>query len=60
MARLTEEEKKALLEAARRPVPRPPPVPLLPPEDFLAFATFASRFQTAPKPVRFGGKHWKL
>lgn len=60
MARLSEKEKTQLLAASRRKTPRPPPAPALSAPDFLAFATFASTFSPAPKPVRFGGRHWKL
>jgi hypothetical protein len=60
MARLSEREKRELKAAARRTAPRPPAAPLRTPVDFLAFATFASQFKSAPKPVRFGGDHWKL
>lgn len=61
MARLSDQEKAQLKEAAGRKSPRPPAPPVLPAEQFLAFATFASSLRkTATKPVRFGGSHWKL
>ena len=60
MARLSEQEKAALVAAARRKAPRPPRVPARRAEEFLAFATFASTIAPAPKPVRFVGRHWKL
>lgn len=60
MARLTEQEKIQLQLAAERKTPRQPPVPRMTPEQFAEFATFASQFSTAPKPVRFEGQHWKL
>lgn len=60
MARLTEQEKSQLLAATRRQSPRPPAVPLRPVQDFVAFATFASAFKSARKPVRFVGDRWKL
>jgi len=60
MARLSEREKVQLKTAARRKAPRPPPVSRQPAERFVAFASFASQFKPAPKPVRFIGEHWKL
>lgn len=60
MARLNEREKVQLKEAARRVAPRPPHVPTLSPQNFVAFATQASNLQPARKPLRFGGNHWKL
>lgn len=60
MARLSEQEKKQLRSATRRASPRAPKVPLRPVRDFVEFATFASTLNPAPKPVRFGGQHWKL
>jgi hypothetical protein len=60
MARLSDQEKGQLLAAARRKVSPPPPVPVRPADDFLAFASFASSLKPVPKPVRFGGAHWKL
>lgn len=62
MARLSEQEKAQLKEAAGRKSPRPPAPRVLTAEQFLAFATFASSLpkQLATKPVRFGGNHWKL
>ena len=61
MARLSDQEKNQLQEAARRQAPRPPAPPALPPESFLTFATFASGLaKPTTKPVRFGGRHWKL
>jgi len=60
MARLSAREKLQLTAAARRKMPRPPSVSRRPLEQFLAFASFASQFKPAPKPVRFGGEHWKL
>jgi len=60
MARLSEQEKSQLLAAARRQAPPPPRVPVRRPDDFLTFATFASSLKPIPKPVRFGGQHWKL
>ena len=60
MARLSEREKLQLQAAARRRTPRPPSIGRRPVPDFVAFASFASEFKPAPKPVRFGGNHWKL
>jgi hypothetical protein len=60
MARLTEIEKAQLLAAARRPAPRPPKPVLRPAADFVEFVSFASGLKPVTKPVRFGGKHWKL
>lgn len=60
MARLSPREKAQLKAAARRPTPRPPAPPAQPAERFVAFASFASQLAPAPKPVRFGGAHWKL
>lgn len=61
MARLSDEEKIQLKEAAGRKSPRPPAPPVLPAESFLSFAAFASSLtRHSTKPVRFGGSHWKL
>lgn len=60
MARLTEQEKKQMLDAARRKTERAPKAAPLLPESFIAFATAASALRPAPKPVRFTGEHWKL
>lgn len=60
MARLTKQEKMQLLDAAARKEPRAPQLPAASPAQFVAFATFASGFKSTPKPVRFGGSHWKL
>jgi hypothetical protein len=60
MARLSETEKAQLVAATRRNAPRPPRVPVLSAQAFVAFATFASTLKRAPKPVRFSGSHWKL
>lgn len=60
MAKLTEAEKSQL----RRPIPRAESGAevrrLASLRDYLEFATFASRFSRASKPVRFGGKCWRL
>lgn len=60
MARLSEQEKLQLKRAFDPKAPRPPRVPVRPVEQFLAFASFASELKPVPKPVRFGGDHWKL
>jgi hypothetical protein len=61
MARLTETEKRQLLEATtRRMEPAPPPAPPLSARAYVEFATFAARFARTPKPVRFVGDNWKL
>jgi hypothetical protein len=60
MARLSEDEKAQLLAAARRKTVRAPKPVARALRDFLEFATFASTFARAAKPVRFGGRHWKL
>lgn len=60
MARLTEEEKTEIRAAAERPRVVQPQVTKMSPAAYAAFATFASRLSRAEKPVRFGGKHWKL
>lgn len=60
MERLSEQEKEQLLAAARREPERAPKPAASSPDDFLAFATFASAFAPIVKPVRFEGKHWKL
>lgn len=60
MARLSEREKSQLKAAARQKAARPAAGSRHPVEQFLAFASFASQFKSAPKPVRFTGEHWKL
>jgi hypothetical protein len=61
MARLTDTEKRQLLEATtRRTEPAPPRAPRISMKAYVAFATFASRFARTPKPVRFVGDNWKL
>jgi hypothetical protein len=60
MARLTNDEKTQLLRGAAQKAPSPPRPADRPARDVLEFATFASSFKSAPKPVRFGGSHWKL
>ncbi len=68
MSRLTKEEIEALRAAAGGDFTQPP---LRPHERFVAptpeararfieFCTQASRFHKGVKPVRFGGRHWKL
>lgn len=68
MARLTDNERKALRELASQHREEPP---LTDDERFVAptaeararyirFATEACRFYKGDKPVRFIGKHWKL
>ncbi len=60
MARLSEPEKEQLRLAARRPAPLQPKLAPRPFRDFVEFATWMSSFKQVPKPVRFGGEHWKL
>lgn len=44
-----------------KPAPTAPPRPrMLSPRAFIEFATFASKFSRARKPVRFEGKFWRL
>lgn len=68
MARLTDQDREALLGGLRQSTAEPP---LSPEERFVAptveararyirFATQASRFFKGEKPVRFTGDHWKL
>ncbi|MCS3904399.1 hypothetical protein J2T55_002435 [Methylohalomonas lacus] len=68
MARLTNDERRALRELAAQQHDEPP---LTDDERFVAptaeararyirFATEASRFYRGDKPVRFVGNHWKL
>jgi len=61
MAKLDNTERQQL-QAPSRPgcaAPPPPPPPALAPREYVAFATFASRFLPATKPA-FGGRQWKL
>lgn len=68
MTRLTDQERRELIAAARQPFDNPP---LRPDERFVAptpearlryirFATQAARFYRGDKPVGFRGDHWKL
>ena len=60
MARLSEREKEQLLAAAQWKTARARKPVLRSPREFLEFATFASTFSRAKKPVRFQGTNWKL
>jgi len=68
MTRLTDQERAALRRLAGEDLRSP----ALAPEErhvaataeararYLVFATRASRFHRGEKPVRFGGRNWKL
>ncbi len=59
MATLTKTERRQLRR--KSPALPPPRWELRPVKEYVAFATFASRLQTAGKAGLIeGGKHWKL
>ncbi len=60
MARLTEIEKAQLLRPLKHAADKPSAPPVRSLRSYIEFATEAARFGSNSKPVRFGGKHWKL
>jgi len=59
MARLDSTERKQLRTPPRED--SSPPPALLPAREYVAFASFSSRFLPAGKPRPFArGRHWKL
>jgi len=60
MATLSEQEKAMFLQFVRGaalPTQRPP---ILPIAEYLRIISSLAKLPHAPKPVRFGGSHWKL
>lgn len=60
MTRLTEMEKTEMLRLRKQGASPPPALRRQSARSYIEFATFASRFNRAAKPVRFEGKCWRL
>ncbi len=60
MAKLSDIDKAQLRRPIKSAGQKPPPSPQVSVRAFAEFATFASRFNRARKPVRFDGQHWRL
>jgi hypothetical protein len=60
MARLSETDKVQLRRPIKPATPKATPLPQVSARAFAEFATFASHFNRARKPVRFEGRQWRL
>jgi hypothetical protein len=60
MAKLSPAERDALRRFAQLPPLQQPPPPVLSFMDYLRVLSSLPDSLRPPKPVRFGGQHWKL